>query len=461
MEDNKEEKALEKNSVKHEQAIAKHSNRLAMTPLRNFNAQEIDRVFGLLFYLAGKREQEVVISFNEITNLLGIERRGKKKLLAALFETSKKYGSIIFEEQTEDGFSMIHPFIGFKADAKMETFTVQVHPEFVKELNDLDGSSPDKLFTLSDVKAIVRVKSTYSKQALKVLFTYRNKGYWYVTVENLRYYLDIPPGYKPNDIKRRVIDVIEKELNEADIFEYFEITEHKEEGKRTTGRKRVLGYTFRFKFIEDESASKKGSLADKPSKDCPVCGRKMYLRTNRRDGSCFWGHLDGHRKDAKCSYTESAVMTEGDYSVVDDNVSDSSVNISRGDLERYYRYIREQEKVEAERRIEEVKLNDPVLWSYYEEREKKRFDAVRAVGAMTLSADGKREKERLNEEVRISTAKLEMALEERGYGKDHFDVHFRCPVCKDYGTDSDGYYCSCRSERAKEAVEWLKSMKGE
>lgn len=452
MEEIKETTREKKNN--REKAYVKHSNQLAEIPLRGFTAMEIDLFFGLAFFLQGQEDDEVTISFSEIRDLLGIERRGNLKLLEALDATSDKFGRLSIEERTDTKFKKIKPFIGFEADAKLETFTVQAHKEFVKALNDLDGSF-GKRYTKTDVKAIARVKSIFSKQALKMMFLYRNKGYWYVTVENLRYYLSIPPGYKQNDIKRRVIDVIEKELTEGDILEFLEITENKEENKKATGRKKVLGYTFHFKFIPDEESE--GSVTakeDEVSIKCPKCGRPLYL-IERNDGEgSFFGHRGGQRKDAKCRYTMSAdfVVEPSSVEVVE---NEEDIVISKGELESYYRELREESKREAANRKEEIRKNDPELWNYYEERERKVFDFVDALSSMTLTEESKERRRIVKEEAEASRQRLEEALVERGYSKDYFELHFKCEKCKDEGVLKDGRFCSCRAERAAEAKEWL------
>lgn len=451
----KEEKKIEK---KYETSILKHSSQLAEIPLRGFTALEIDLFFGLCYFLQGQEETEVTISFNAIRELLGIERRGNMKLLEALDATSDKFGSINLEERTKTSFRKIKPFIGFAADANVETFTVQAHKDFVSALNYLDGS-PGKRYTLSDVRAIARVKSIFSKQALKMMFVYRNTGYWDVTIDNLRYFLSIPPGYKQNDVKRRVIDVIERELKEAEIFEFLEITENKEENKKTTGRKKVLGYTFHFRFLPDENipTGTKKSKEKEVSVPCPKCGRPLYKRKRKSDGEEFFGHKDGHKKDAKCKFTVGVVEAEAYY--VDEGDGDGEGYVSKGDLNNYYRELREESKIEAAERKEAIRKSDPEIYKLYEERERKLLDYVQSMTMMPLSEESRAKRNKMQSEVEKSRNALEDALERKGYERDYFEIQFRCKICNDEGMTKDGQFCSCRAERAAEAAEWIKRMK--
>lgn len=450
----KEEKKIEK---KHETSLLKHSSQLAEIPLRGFTALEIDLFFGLCYFLQGQEETEVTISFNAIRELLGIERRGNMKLLEALDATSDKFGSINLEERTKTSFRKIKPFIGFAADAKVETFTVQAHKDFVSALNYLDGS-PGKRYTLSDVRAIARVKSIFSKQALKMMFVYRNTGYWDVTIENLRYFLSVPPGYKQNDVKRRVIDVIERELKEAEIFEFLEITENKDENKKTTGRKRVLGYTFHFRFLPDENipAGTKKNREKEITVPCPKCGRPLYIRKRKSDGLEFFGHKDGHKENASCRYTMSVV--EADSYSVDEGDAGGEDFVSKGDLEKYYRKLREESKREAAERKEAIRKTDPEIYSLYEERERKVLDFVQMLTMMPISEDSRAKRSEMQSAVEESRKVLEDALEANGYKRDYFELQFKCKKCNDEGITKDGQFCSCRAERAAEAAEWIKRM---
>lgn len=446
------EELKEKDKQHIETAILKHSNQLSEMPLQGFTAKETDLFWGICYFVQNKGEEEVVIPFSELRELLDIERRGDKKLKEEMQETAFKFSKISLTEETENEFYTIVPFYGFRLNTKEKTFAVQVHKDFVKALNNLDGTEGSR-YTLSDVKAISKMTSVFSKHALRMMFLYRNTGYWYVTVENLRYFLDIPEGYKLGNITQRVIEPIRKDFEASGIFEEFEITENKDSSQSGKGRKRVVSYTFRFRFkseyFENETVERKEGVIP-----CPMCGKPLY-KIERKDGTgYFFGHRGGHKKDAECHYTASPTA-EIPPSSVEVSESDDDINISRGNLERYYSHIREEAQEALRERIETVRREDSELWGLYEEGEKLLSDYVGMMSTVRISEplDGEKTAKELLEKKRME---IYEALEKRGMDRDYFSVRYRCRECQDSGMLKNGYFCSCRKERAREAVEWLK-----
>ena len=50
-------------------------------------------------------------------------------------------------------------------------------------------------------------------------------------------------------------------------------------------------------------------------------------------------------------------------------------------------------------------------------------------------------------------------LTENNLRKDYLEVEYRCPDCKDTGTNDMGERCSCFKERLNEVDEWQKKTK--
>ena len=421
---------------KKEKAIVKHSNQLAEVPFQNFTAKEIDFFYAICYNVQNQGTERVEIGFHEFRDLIGYTRRGDEALIKELKEMSIKFSRITLMEQKKKGFKIIVPFIDFEADLEKKKFAVGVHPEFASALNELDGT-PGKRYTLADVIAISRMKSTYSKQCLRMLFLYRNTGYWYPTLEELRYYLDIPDKYRTSDINKRVLEVIKKEFTEAGLFEEFNIYTRNDDSSLTSGRKKILGYTFSFKFV-DGVVTKENKKTEQVI--CPVC-QKPLMQIKRKDGGVFWGHKDGWKENAACKYTVSSkdeikIVGKGDVSI--------------GDLERYYRKIREDEIIDLSRRKELIKHDEPEIWKIYEKREKVRADSINQITAFAFSDESREEKQKLLQEVRDLTDQIKNMLVKNSYSEDFMEIRYKCRICKDTGQRDDGTYCECRRERIEE-----------
>lgn len=452
--DNKPNEEQEKKS-----AILKHSNQLAEVPLQGFSAKEIDMFFGLCYYIQAHQTDAVTIQFNEVRKLLGINRRGNKKLLEELKEMSIKFSKISLTETTETGFESIVPFIGFKGDWKEGSFSVQAHPDFAAALNDLDGSSPDKYYTLSDVVAISMMKSSFSKHCLKMLFLYRNAGRWYVALENIKKYLDIPESYSANDIKRRVLDVIFKEFTESGLFERFEYRELKDESQKGAGRKKITGYVFRFEFAKESYLGKSLPNKEQESIICPLCGKPL-IKIDRKDGTgSFFGHRGGFKKSAPCHYTASiaAEITPAYVAVTEEKraVAESD-DVSIGDLNRYYSYIRDCEIDAAGKRREIIRNEEPEIWELYRSVNEMQEEYVDMIVGFPVTEENRSKRNAIKSDLAGLRDSLKNALQERGYEADYMENRYRCSACKDTGQLENGMFCGCRKERAEEAKRWLK-----
>lgn len=445
----------------------KRSSKLADVPLQDFTSLEINFFYGLLYMCQNKKSAQVKISFDEFRHLTGYSRRGDAALIEKLKQMSNKFANItLMETKKNGGFKIIVPFIGFEADPDEKSFTVEMHDEFVKAINDLDGTA-GKRYALVDLISIVQLKSTYSKQCLGHLSMLRNREYWETSVEELKYYLDIPAKYRTSDINDKVLPVIEREFASLNIFDRFEINPRIEDSrKKSTGRKKTLGYLFSFKFSDDYLGGKgRGKRREEEKRetiDCPVCGG-VLIKIAKKDGSgAFYGHKDGWRESAPCRFTISAEKAEkGKIPKKSDNELQDSIVVTEGELNRYYRYIREQEVLDLAQRKDEIREKEPKIWEMYMELERMRVEALNKMAMFAFSESGKERKKEAQNELKAATAELRQALTERGYESNYLDIHFRCPMCKDTGQKDDGMFCSCKAERIKEAHEWLKQEKEE
>lgn len=441
--------------------VVKTSNELAMVPLQNFDSIEINWFYAMCYLLQGRGEDRVEVDFDDFRQMTGYSRRGNEALLKKLNETSVKFSRITLTEKKKYGFKIIVPFIGFEADYKKRTFSFEAHRDFVSALNDLDGS-PTKRYTKTDLIALRSLNSTYSKHCLKMLFVYRNLGAWNVLLDEMRYFLSIPTSYRTSDVNK-LLASIKREFEEAEIFESFDIIpRYEEERKKSKGRKKMIGYTFVFRFKEGVSGASYGM--DEPRKEeeksvpCPKCGKPLFI-IKRKDGKGrFYGHKDGWDKNAPCHFTlsEDRVVEAADAEVYEaEKGSDKKAGVSRGDLERYYRYIREQEAEAEIARREHIRSNEPEIWKAYEKYVLKSKEMIDQMTTLAISEESRERKKKIKEERENALKQLKKTLRERGYEEDYLELRYRCPECRDTGQRRDGTFCSCRAERVKEAEEWL------
>lgn len=460
IEERKEEKKIED---KNERRIApvKRSRSLAEVPLQGFNALEINFFYTLLYFCQNKKSEKVKISFDDFREMTGYKRRGDKALINKLQVMSQKFAQItLMEKKKNGGFKIVVPFIDFEVDPDEKSFIVGIHQEFMSAINDLDGSE-GKRYALADVISIVQMKSTYSKNCLGHLSVYRNKDLLEMTTEEMKYYFDIPQKYRTSDINDKVLSVIKKEFAAADIFDHFDITPRMEASrKKSTGRKKILGYLFSYRFTDDYLGGlgrKKKKEVKKESIDCPKCGKPL-IPIERKDGSgIFFGHRDGWSESAPCRFTISAdKLGKGQVPKVSDNESQESTSVTKSELENYYRHIREENVIALGHRKDEIREKEPEIWAIYMDLEKMRADSLNAMAAFAFSEEGKLKKREIQNTISEARDKLKASLVEKGYDEKFLEVRFKCPICRDTGQKDDGLFCSCRALRIQEAAEWQK-----
>lgn len=130
----------------------------------------------------------------------------------------------------------------------------------------------------------------------------------------------------------------------------------------------------------------------------------------------------------------------------------TKVTVTQADLNRYYEYLRNRAREEAEERKKEVYQRIPRI----EEIDGEMMNLGRDISKAVLS--GQPEKV---DEIKKLLALLEeeraVLLTENNYRKDYTDIKFACEKCSDTGITEDGVRCSCVEERIGEAEIWQNS----
>lgn len=130
----------------------------------------------------------------------------------------------------------------------------------------------------------------------------------------------------------------------------------------------------------------------------------------------------------------------------------TKITVTQADLNRYYEYLRNKAREEAEERKKEVYSRIPRI----KEIDGEMMDLGRNLSKVILG--GKPEKV---EEIKKLLALLEeeraVLLTENNYRRDYTDIKFACEKCSDTGITEDGGRCSCVEERIGEAEIWQNS----
>lgn len=126
------------------------------------------------------------------------------------------------------------------------TLTIRINPEIKEMLIKLKEQGN---FTPVPVAEMLACRSSYGQRIYELLYSQRWKktGKWEVSVEDLRFALDIETKYKNfSDLRRRVLEKAQKDLKEHTNMRFDFETESREKGRKIT---HVI---FDFSFILDQ-----------------------------------------------------------------------------------------------------------------------------------------------------------------------------------------------------------------
>lgn len=128
--------------------------------------------------------------------------------------------------------------------------------------------------------------------------------------------------------------------------------------------------------------------------------------------------------------------------------------VSAAAVQQYYSYLRKTEEEEAEARKKEVYQKIPRIRELEDEMNSYRMN----ISKVYLSGRADKEKDVKNLQSRIEKLNRERAalLTDHDFEADYMDIHYKCKICKDTGTNDEGGRCECYVLRAKEAELWKK-----
>ena len=123
---------------------------------------------------------------------------------------------------------------------------------------------------------------------------------------------------------------------------------------------------------------------------------------------------------------------------------------------KYYNYLRNKEEDEAEARKRELYNKIPRLREVEEEMNSCRMKMSKVI--ISDRIDKQTEVKRLQDTVDSLSRERAVLLTDNDFELDYLDVHYKCKICKDTGTNDEGERCECFNLRTKEAELWQKNL---
>ncbi|WP_204181888.1 RepB family plasmid replication initiator protein [Staphylococcus sp. GDY8P152P] len=196
-----------------------YQNALNLVPLRKFTSTEIDLFFAMCNKLKEKDCETLTLTFDELKELSSYnpDIRHINKFVTDLQHVYSKMLNINYTIRTDNKITSFVLFYKYEIDLNEKTLQVSTAPDLKHILNELTGN-----FTKFELQEMTQLKSTYSKNMFRLLKQYKHTGYFKIQIDDFRERLDVPKSYKMNDINKRVLNPIIKEL--GFIFKDLNIT---------------------------------------------------------------------------------------------------------------------------------------------------------------------------------------------------------------------------------------------
>lgn len=195
--------------------IVKYHNNLNSISMRGWTSEEMNFFFTIISKIRDKGTKEMTLNTDEIKDLIDYSDRNFRwvKILETIVD---KIMGLRYIEKTESEIAYFNMFQRFKINIPEKTIQIKVSDDFEYIVNKLT-----KNFTVYELAEFTSLKSTYSKTMYRILKQWRTVGAKEIEIKIFRELLNIPKSYKANDINKRVIAPIKKELPQ--YFDNFKV----------------------------------------------------------------------------------------------------------------------------------------------------------------------------------------------------------------------------------------------
>ncbi|GAA8622077.1 replication initiation protein [Staphylococcus caprae] len=238
-----------------------YRNEMNLVPLRKFTSTEIDIFFVLCNKLKEVDTNRINIPFSELKELSNYYTRSQDRFLKELEQIYDKMLNLTYTYRSGKNFEKFVLFTDYKVNSTDEYLSISINSNLKHILNKITSD-----FTKFELWEMTHLKSTYAKNMMRLLKQYKHTGYLKLKLSDFKDRLDIPKSYKMNDITKRVLKPIIKEL--VPLFPNLEINKIKAKKGRSI---EYLEFTF---DGEKRIHSKKQPYARKQKRKSPMVNRE-------------------------------------------------------------------------------------------------------------------------------------------------------------------------------------------
>src|SRR5699024_9095119 len=186
-----------------------YKNDMNLVPLRRFTGTEINLFFAMCNKLKEQETNTLHLSFitlKELSNYSS-ETRNINRFIRDLDHVYQKMLQLTIRYEDKDIIERFFLYNHYKIHKKEHYLEISTSPNLKHILNSITNN-----FTKFELQEMTQLKSTYSKNMFRILKQYKHTGNVKLKIADFKERLDIPHSYQMNDITKRVLSPIIKEL---------------------------------------------------------------------------------------------------------------------------------------------------------------------------------------------------------------------------------------------------------
>ena len=197
--------------MEEQSKLVKYDNKINNLDFEGFKGNDMNLFMAICFSIGNRGTSRIELKYNEIMKL----SRYRHISLDEFHETLKKpfrqkLFSLSFGIDTDDEYEGWVLFDHYSANKKKQILTLEVSTKAEKFFNNVI-----KNFTLFDLSIYGGLQRKYSKFLYQHLCQFRDKtgrGWWQVSIDELKHLLNTPTHYTNTEIKKEVINPSIEEL---------------------------------------------------------------------------------------------------------------------------------------------------------------------------------------------------------------------------------------------------------
>lgn len=187
-----------------------YKNDMNLVPLRRFTSTEINLFFAMCNKLKEQDTNTLHLSFATLKELSNYssETRNINRFVKDLDDVYQKMLQLTIKYEDEEIIERFVLFNHYKIHKKEQYLEISTSSNLKHILNSITNN-----FTKFELQEMTQLKSTYSKNMFRILKQYKHTGYVKLKIADFKERLDVPNSYQMNDITKRVLNPIIKELS--------------------------------------------------------------------------------------------------------------------------------------------------------------------------------------------------------------------------------------------------------